>query len=146
MLYKEGNALPLTNKVTSPSNITESDVRRRCHGNALPYIAEGDVRRGNRLPPFYIAFGDVWAMHHFDTFSKLEVDHIVPRTLGGKDQYSNLLLFHKECHLKKTAPDMLSISKARRFRREDFALKVLQSKTKFSIYALPDKVTSPSAM
>ena len=29
--------------------IAEGDVRR---GNALPYIAEGDVRRGNRLPPF----------------------------------------------------------------------------------------------
>jgi len=62
-----GNRLPPINKVTSPSNITEGDVRRRCHGNALPYIAEGDVRRGNRLPPLgamhqsptYIAKGDV---------------------------------------------------------------------------------------
>ena len=51
--------------------------------------------------------------HHFDTFSKLEVDHILPRALGGKDLYSNLQLLHESCHLKKTAVDKLSISKAK---------------------------------
>jgi len=33
----------------------------------LPYIAEGDVRRGNALPvsfASYIAFGDVWAIDY----------------------------------------------------------------------------------
>ena len=51
--------------------------------------------------------------YHFDTFSKLEVDHILPRALGGKDLYSNLQLLHESCHLKKTAVDKLSISKAK---------------------------------
>ena len=52
--------------------------------------------------------------HHFDTFSKLEVDHVVPRALGGKDTYSNLQLLHESCHLKKTAADKLEISLAKK--------------------------------
>jgi RNA-directed DNA polymerase len=35
-----------------------------------------------------------------------EVDHILPRFAGGKDQYCNLQLLHKECHEKKTVLDM----------------------------------------
>ena len=34
-----------------------------------------------------------------------EVDHITPRTLGGKDEYKNLQLLHKHCHDQKTAED-----------------------------------------
>ena len=35
----------------------------------------------------------------------LEVDHIIPKTLGGKDQYNNLQIQHKHCHDRKTAED-----------------------------------------
>ncbi len=35
--------------------------------------------------------GDVW-----------EVDHIIPRSAGGKDKYDNLALLHIHCHDKKT--------------------------------------------
>ena len=35
----------------------------------------------------------------------LEVDHIIPRTLGGKDQYNNLQILHRHCHDRKTAED-----------------------------------------
>lgn len=45
----------------------------------------------------------------FDSTS-WEVDHIQPRSLGGKNEYKNLQLLHKECHLQKT--------------RKDFALKL----------------------
>ena len=31
-----------------------------------------------------------------------EVDHITPKARGGKDEYKNLQLLHKECHLHKT--------------------------------------------
>nr|AYQ95216.1 hypothetical protein [Trochiscia hystrix] len=31
-----------------------------------------------------------------------EVDHITPRSQGGKDEYKNLQLLHKNCHLQKT--------------------------------------------
>ena len=37
----------------------------------------------------------------FDT-SNWEVDHILPRSKGGKDTYENLQLLHKSCHIKKT--------------------------------------------
>ena len=57
---------------------------------------------------------------HFDTFSKLEVDHIVPRALGGKDIYSNLQLLHKDCHLNKTVADMLSIAKDRKDKQNPY--------------------------
>ena len=33
----------------------------------------------------------------------LEVDHIIPKVLGGKDQYNNLQILHKHCHDTKTA-------------------------------------------
>lgn len=35
-----------------------------------------------------------------------EVDHIVPRSKGGRDEYKNLQLLHKECHLRKTRNDI----------------------------------------
>ncbi len=35
----------------------------------------------------------------------LEVDHIIPKSKGGKDIYKNLQLLHKHCHDKKTRTD-----------------------------------------
>jgi RNA-directed DNA polymerase len=34
-----------------------------------------------------------------------EVDHIIPRAMGGKDGYSNWQLLHRHCHDRKTARD-----------------------------------------
>jgi len=34
-----------------------------------------------------------------------EVDHIQPKSQGGKDEYKNLQLLHKECHLQKTCKE-----------------------------------------
>lgn len=36
----------------------------------------------------------------------LEVDHIIPKFKGGKDQYKNLQLLHRQCHVKKTKIDL----------------------------------------
>ena len=33
----------------------------------------------------------------------IEVDHIIPRSMGGKDEYKNLQLLHRHCHDTKTA-------------------------------------------
>jgi len=38
--------------------------------------------------------GDLW-----------EVDHIIPKSKGGKDEYKNLQLLHRHCHDTKTAND-----------------------------------------
>jgi RNA-directed DNA polymerase len=35
----------------------------------------------------------------------MEVDHIIPLSLGGKDKYDNLQLLHGHCHDRKTARD-----------------------------------------
>jgi RNA-directed DNA polymerase len=39
----------------------------------------------------------------------IEVDHIIPRSQGGKDIYSNLQLLHRHCHDIKTAMDIKSL-------------------------------------
>ena len=39
---------------------------------------------------------------------QMEVDHIIPRSQGGKDQYNNLQLLHRQCHVNKTSIDLRS--------------------------------------
>ena len=48
-----------------------------------------------------------WCKHKFTTFDDdlWEVDHIKPRSLGGKDIYNNLQLLHNHCHKIKTRTD-----------------------------------------
>ncbi|MGH8003092.1 MAG: group II intron reverse transcriptase [Brasilonema sp.] len=41
----------------------------------------------------------------------LEVDHKIPRALGGKDEWKNLQLLHRHCHDQKTAIDLIEIRK-----------------------------------
>ncbi|MEH2321905.1 group II intron reverse transcriptase/maturase [Nostoc sp.] len=35
----------------------------------------------------------------------LEIDHIIPKILGGKDEYKNLQILHRHCHDTKTIDD-----------------------------------------
>ncbi|WP_445300455.1 group II intron reverse transcriptase/maturase [Microcoleus sp. BROC3] len=42
---------------------------------------------------------------YFTPTDIVEVDHIQPRSLGGKDEYKNLQLLHKHCHDTKTEDD-----------------------------------------
>ena len=39
----------------------------------------------------------------------MEVDHIQPKRLGGKDTYNNLQLLHRHCHVSKTANEFRTI-------------------------------------
>ena len=39
----------------------------------------------------------------------MEIDHIIPKSQGGIDSYTNLQLLHKTCHLNKTKVDMKNI-------------------------------------
>lgn len=50
---------------------------------------------------------------HFLIDSVTEVDHILPKALGGKDTYTNLQLLHKHCHIKKTRIDRVNIATAK---------------------------------
>lgn len=49
----------------------------------------------------------------FHIESVMEVDHIQPRALGGKDTYNNLQLLHRHCHVKKTRSDLHLIQQER---------------------------------
>ena len=44
---------------------------------------------------------------------KLEIDHVVPRSHGGSDAYSNLQLLHGYCHDQKTASDISLVRRSR---------------------------------
>jgi len=46
-----------------------------------------------------------YCQNKFHMESVMEVDHIKPRALGGKDVYNNLQLIHKYCHIEKTRND-----------------------------------------
>lgn len=41
----------------------------------------------------------------FKTDDLLEIDHITPKSIGGKDEYKNWQLLHRHCHDKKTSED-----------------------------------------
>ena len=45
-----------------------------------------------------------------------EIDHILPKSLGGKDRYDNLQLLHDYCHQQKTRTDDRIESRARKSR------------------------------
>jgi RNA-directed DNA polymerase len=41
----------------------------------------------------------------------IEVDHIIPTAIGGKDEWKNLQLLHRHCHDQKTIVDLIEIRK-----------------------------------
>lgn len=47
----------------------------------------------------------------FHSWDVWEVDHKIPKALGGKDEYKNLQLLHRHCHDEKTAIDLIKIRK-----------------------------------
>jgi RNA-directed DNA polymerase len=46
---------------------------------------------------------------YFASEDLMEVDHIQPLSMGGKDEYRNLQLLHRHCHDEKTAEDVQSL-------------------------------------
>mmetsp|Transcript_23109 Transcript_23109/g.64266 ORF Transcript_23109/g.64266 Transcript_23109/m.64266 type:complete len:589 (+) Transcript_23109:784-2550(+) len=56
----------------------------------------------------------LYCQNSFTMDSIMEVDHIQPRALGGKDTYANLQLLHRHCHVRKTRTDIIAINIAKR--------------------------------
>ncbi|MGL5193992.1 MAG: group II intron reverse transcriptase/maturase [Chroococcales cyanobacterium] len=46
-----------------------------------------------------------WCGQYFTPSDLVEVDHIQPKSQGGKDEYNNQQLLHRHCHDEKTALD-----------------------------------------
>jgi RNA-directed DNA polymerase len=51
-----------------------------------------------------------WCGLYFEMEDSPEVDHIHPKSQGGKDRYDNWQLLHKHCHDEKTAKDNVDAS------------------------------------
>ena len=64
--------------------------------------------------------------HYFRDGDVMEVDHILPLSKGGKDEYKNLQLLHRHCHDKKTASDgsLVGIHDKNRIIEEPYEVKV----------------------
>ena len=43
--------------------------------------------------------------HLNQLYVRMEVDHIIPKSRGGKDNYGNWQLLHVHCHDQKTTED-----------------------------------------
>ena len=46
-----------------------------------------------------------WCNLHFREEDVMEIDHIIPKSKGGKDKHDNWQLLHRHCHDTKTAND-----------------------------------------
>ena len=46
-----------------------------------------------------------WCKESFTPMDYIEVDHIIPRSKGGSDNYKNLQAIHKHCHIQKSRLD-----------------------------------------
>lgn len=46
-----------------------------------------------------------------------DVDHVIPRELGGSDGDENLRIAHKPCHREKSKADVKAIAKSNRLHR-----------------------------
>ncbi len=48
---------------------------------------------------------------HFTDGDLLEVDHSIPTAIGGRNDLSNKMVYHRHCHDAKTAEDLVTIAK-----------------------------------
>ena len=97
---------------------TDTAIRRhvKVHGSASPF--DGKLlywsQRLKRHPLTGTLVGGLlerqkgrcaWCRRHFMDGEAWEVDHYIPRHLGGSDRSSNMQLLHRHCHHQKTAVD-----------------------------------------
>lgn len=63
------------------------------------------------------ANGNVCAFDGCEVSTKLEIDHIIPLALGGKDEDGNLIPLCHDHHKQKTRKDIWQIAKSKRQRK-----------------------------
>lgn len=97
---------------------SETEIKRfvKVKGNKSPY--DGDwlywCKRMGKHPEIPIRVATllkiqkgkcVFCGNYFKDGDSLDVDHLIPRSQGGKSEYKNLQLLHRHCHDNKTASD-----------------------------------------
>ena len=60
----------------------------------------------------------LWCGLYFRPEEKPEVDHVIPRALGGRDGYHNWQLLHRHCHDAKTADDLAEMRRTEQIAAE----------------------------
>jgi RNA-directed DNA polymerase len=48
---------------------------------------------------------------YFKDGDRLEIDHVLPTAMGGRDTLGNKMVYHRHCHDQKTAEDLIHIRK-----------------------------------
>lgn len=99
---------------------TKIEYRIRLIGSKSPY--DGDwvywVKRLSSYPHVSKRFRLLlksqkgkcnYCKYNFTSADIVEIDHIIPLALGGKNRFDNLQLLHGHCHDKKTSNDMAQI-------------------------------------
>jgi RNA-directed DNA polymerase len=94
----------------------ESSKHVKVSGNRSPF--DGDyIYWGKRLAKYSSLSNSMVKMMKFQNFKcticneffvlgeRLEIDHIIPKSLGGTDKFENLQLLHRICHVGKTRDD-----------------------------------------
>jgi RNA-directed DNA polymerase len=70
----------------------------------------------------------------FSSLENLEVDHIVAKSAGGNDDYTNLQLVHKTCHINKTRNEIYDIPADANVKYEDRIQSFIYTPTLAEIY------------
>jgi RNA-directed DNA polymerase len=116
---KEGNQIPIYVRYHAD---THSQDYGKVRGKASPY--DGNLlywaKRLKQHPSVHTERAKLlkrqqWQCPRCGLYFKdgdpLEVDHVVPTALDGKDDISNKWVYHRHCHDEKTAEDMARIAK-----------------------------------
>ena len=103
-------------KLTKHSSISTNIGYVKVKGNASPYdgnLTYWSTRMG-RHPEMPIRVSLLLKKQkgkctycglNFKDEDIIEIDHIIPKSQGGKDEYENWQLLHRHCHDSKTAKD-----------------------------------------
>lgn len=106
LLLAKHNRTPIVRHVKVKGNISPFNgdwaywsARRGTHPETPTRVAKLMKAQKGKCPHCHLYIRSV---------DLVEVDHITPRSQGGKDIYTNLQLIHRHCHDAKTAMDIKS--------------------------------------
>ena len=104
---------------------SDTKIVRHVKVKGTKHIFDGDtvywVKRGQNDPTLSTRVQKLlksqngkckWCNLEFSYEDIMEVDHIKPKNIGGKDVYTNLQLLHGHCHDTKTLEDVKKANKA----------------------------------